>query len=312
MLTLRNLVSESDFARIAPLVTAAGRAPVTAADLRDQLQKAPPGSVIRWMLAEDGEGEPVGVSKVTRFPWWSSGRYDLWLGVAPDQRRQGIGSALFDEALAFLAAQGATRLEAEVADDDEPSLAFAAHRGYGVNRHLLLSTLAVAAFDPAPLAHVLPYVEAAGIRFFTMADVGNTPEAQERLWALNRSVTLEIPGREPTFSSLAEYRQRVCGAAWYRPEAQLLAADGDRWVGLASLEPLPGGLLQNRMTGVVREYRGRQIALALKLLAIEYARAHGFAELSTANDAENGPMLAVNRKLGYRPAPGVYLLARTV
>jgi hypothetical protein len=32
------------------------------------------------------------------------------------------------------------------------------------------------------------------------------------------------------------------------------------------------------------------------------------AELMINNDSENTPMLAVNRKLGYQPRPGKYLL----
>jgi hypothetical protein len=36
------------------------------------------------------------------------------------------------------------------------------------------------------------------------------------------------------------------------------------------------------------------------------ARRYGVRYLRTNNDAENAPMLAVNRKLGYRPEPGCY------
>jgi hypothetical protein len=48
------------------------------------------------------------------------------------------------------------------------------------------------------------------------------------------------------------------------------------------------------------------VALGLKLLAIRAARRHGARYLRTNNDSENAPMLAVNRKLGYQPAPGYY------
>ena len=56
-------------------------------------------------------------------------------------------------------------------------------------------------------------------------------------------------------------------------------------------------------------WRGRGIALALKLLAIRAARRYGARYLRTNNDSENAPMLAVNRKLGYQPAPGYYRMS---
>ncbi len=64
------------------------------------------------------------------------------------------------------------------------------------------------------------------------------------------------------------------------------------------------------ITGVERAYRGRHIALALKLLGIRYAKARGALTIRTNNDSQNVPMLAVNRKLGYRPEPGIYRLIR--
>jgi hypothetical protein len=43
------------------------------------------------------------------------------------------------------------------------------------------------------------------------------------------------------------------------------------------------------------------LALAVKLASIEWAARNGIVQLATRNDEENAPMLAINRKLGYRP-----------
>lgn len=67
--------------------------------------------------------------------------------------------------------------------------------------------------------------------------------------------------------------------------------------------------MYNMITGVDRAHRGRGVALALKLLSIEYARRCGADYIRTHNDAENAPILAINRKLGYQPQPGLYLCA---
>ena len=57
----------------------------------------------------------------------------------------------------------------------------------------------------------------------------------------------------------------------------------------------------NWMTGTRRAYRGRGLALAVKLASIEWAAANGITRMLTFNDATNAPMLAVNRRLGYEP-----------
>ncbi|HWI52733.1 MAG TPA: GNAT family N-acetyltransferase [Symbiobacteriaceae bacterium] len=278
--------------------------------LLDERRAAPEGQVQREMVAEQADGPLVGFSRVFRLPWWSEGRFSVSVTVDPAERGRGVGDLLADEALAWAAAAGATRLETEVRDNDERSRRFAVRRGFAVDRHLFSSTLDVAAFDSVPFAGVVDQVRAGGIRFFTMADAGDTLAARQQLYEVNRATTLDIPGREPTFSAFDQYQRRTFGTESYRPELHLLAADGDRWVGFAALIP-QGATLYNRMTGVVGGYRGRKIALALKLLAIEAAGRHGFAKLTTNNDSENAPMLAINRKLGYQPVPGVYLLVRT-
>ena len=68
--------------------------------------------------------------------------------------------------------------------------------------------------------------------------------------------------------------------------------------------------MHNAFTGVERAYRGRKLGLALKLLAIQCARSYGATSIMTDNDSQNAPMLAINRKLGYKSEPGLYMLIR--
>jgi len=58
----------------------------------------------------------------------------------------------------------------------------------------------------------------------------------------------------------------------------------------------------------VREYRGRGLAQALKLQTVLLGKRAGLRYIRTNNDSKNTPMLAVNRKLGYRPSPGILRL----
>ncbi len=52
------------------------------------------------------------------------------LGVREDQRRHGLGGALVDEALAWVAASGVTRVEVQVARGNTEGQAFWRSRGF--------------------------------------------------------------------------------------------------------------------------------------------------------------------------------------
>ena len=73
----------------------------------------------------------------------------------------------------------------------------------------------------------------------------------------------------------------------------------------------PGRLYQ-RITAIDPAYRGRGIALALKLKTIEYGRAHGYSHIRTAVESNNPSMLAINRKLGFEQREGLALLERAL
>jgi RimJ/RimL family protein N-acetyltransferase len=68
------------------------------------------------------------------------------------------------------------------------------------------------------------------------------------------------------------------------------------------LADLESGRAGNAFTGTLREYRGRGFGLAVKVASIRWAAANGITQIATTNDETNAAMLALNRKLGYRPA----------
>ena len=106
-------------------------------------------------------------------------------------------------------------------------------------------------------------------------------EREMRWQATNRDAVVMTSWDGPTLIGFA-----VAGPAWTKGRASLLNV---------LIDPA---------------YRGRGLALALKLLAIDFCRRSGARTLHTHNDSENAPMLAVNRRLGYVPAPGWCTLRR--
>jgi GNAT superfamily N-acetyltransferase len=83
-----------------------------------------------------------------------------------------------------------------------------------------------------------------------------------------------------------------------------LAVDGDRYVGMTELF-LSGqrGDLRTGLTAVRRAYRRRGIALALKACSLGWAKAQGYRQVITDNEANNRGMLSINEHIGFVKSP---------
>lgn len=89
------------------------------------------------------------------------------------------------------------------------------------------------------------------------------------------------------------------------PDAWFLAKDRERYIGVSVLfrNLADPAVLSQGLTGALRAYRGRGIAMALKLHGIRYARRHGIRTIVTGNDSTNAAMLRINDALGFQRQP---------
>ncbi|MDQ3706254.1 MAG: GNAT family N-acetyltransferase [Chloroflexota bacterium] len=310
--TLRPLDPGSDAQAVVDLLNTHFLEPVTPeAWQHERQQELARGDILREVVAVEGSGRLVGYARVKReYGTWDPGRLNLWVFVSPDVRNRGLGTRLYEDGMAFVMDRQAEKLDTSVLDDDAPSLAFAEHRGFQLDLHTYGSQLDVQAFDESAFAGVIEAAEATGIRFFSMSDLGNTPEAQRKLYELNKCMDAETPG-ERVFPSFEEFSQIVYQSEWYVPEGQIIAADGDRWIGMCAVGYFPRTESMHVMIlGVDNAYRGRKIGLALKLLSHRVAKALGVKHLKTGNASQNTPILAMNQKLGYKKMRGTYQMQK--
>lgn len=271
-----------------------------------------PDSVSIRLVAEESDGYVIGYGEASHSPWDEPGAFELELVVDPAWRRRGVGVALWQVTSQRMAQAGATRVTTEIRENAALAERFAQARGFSLERRRFESMLDLARFDETRFTGVIERLEADGARFFSLADVGDTEEARLRAYEINKRAALDIPGRVQTFAPFEEWRRFVCDAVWYRPEGQILVALGETWVGLAAVGYFAeSNSMYNMVTGVDRAYRGRGLALGLKLRTIQLAQQVGAAYIRTHNDSENAPMLAINRKLGYQPQPGLLIYTWT-
>lgn len=314
---VRPLDTARDFPALATLLAVRDSEPPTHELLREWEGNAPTGLVRQRLVVFDNDmGEAnseamVGFCDAASWPWEPPHRFWISTVVAPDHRRRGLGAQLADAALAFARKQEATQLAAEVRDNMPEGVRFAERYGFRTDRHIFESRLPLADFDEQRFAGAVERAESEGIRFLSLADLGDTDEARRRLYDINATLARDIPGHDGDFMPFEQFQKTVCSASWYRPDGQIVALVDDTWVGMAAVGYFANtNSMYNMFTGVDSSWRGRGIALALKLLAIACARRYSAAYISTNNDSENAPMLAVNRRLGYQSEPGYYRMIR--
>lgn len=307
---LRSANIERDFRQLASLFTLEQDEPTTEsgliADYEEHQQR-----IFRLMVAEDEQGDFLGFNWATRSRFEATEAY-FYVIVKPDQRGQGVGGRLYDDV--EYAALGAKikKLQVDIRDTCPECRAFALRRGLVEKRHSIGMTLDLSAFDDRLYSETIEKLQAEGFLFTSMGAMGNTEEAQRKLYALNDMTSSEIPGSEGERSwlSFEDFQQKVCQSNWYRPDGQMVVIDAasGEWVGMSAITCFDGtDYAYNLHTGVDRRYRGRKLAQSVKVLALRYARdVLTVTTVRTHHNSNNAPMIAIDRKLGYVQSPGIF------
>ena len=312
-MTIRPFTTD-DYAAVVTLRNAANpRRPVSVAVLQemDAVESAGTSAIWTRWVAEDQAGAVAGYAESGHFAGMMEGRFSVYVTVRRECRGKGIGGRLLEEAERWARAHGAREeLTARLRSDDQESFAWAERRGYVLDLDRLEAMLDLAVWDATPFTGHVDGARAGGL-VLTTTEQPSAADLQG-MYAVEAATAPDIPDFEGQVITWAEWSAEFLqGDA---PIVVAMALDGPRIVGwsVLALPRVDGAGGHTNFTGVLREYRGRGLALALKLLTIEAARAHGVPFLTTTNDLENRAMLAVNARLGYRNLPGPRRIKKTL
>lgn len=310
---LRPMEPEKDFGQLAAWFTSIEDEASTEAGLKTYYSKVQ--ERVTAQVAVDEAGALVGFYWIARHKF-EPGRYDFSLFVSPERRGQGIGRRLYAGLSAIAQAAQATRLRTSVRDDSPTDRAFAERRGFQMLRHHFMMGLNLDTFDDQPYDAIIARLQGEGFQFTSMAALGNTEEAQRKLYALNDSTSASTLGAEGehAWESFEDFQKSVCGADWYKPDGQIVVIDtlsGD-WAAMSAITRLEGNdYAYNLFTGVEQRYRGRKLGQAVKVTALRFARqVLGAHQVRTHHNMQNLPMIAIDNKLGYVPMPGTFLMEK--
>lgn len=299
-------MTEADYPAVVALNNSVRHTPQTVEDKARFVQTWNAADPVVHLVAEH-DAQVVGYGLIYMASWVMPGCASVQVTVDAGHRGMGVGSALYAALEAFVAEHRPRGLVATVHDNEPASLSWAERRGFAVRHHFFESVQQLDQPLTFQFTGQVERLQAAGYRFVRLSEL-LTPEAERRLYEFHHELLRQTPnGADTATATFEDWRQWALKQPAACPEGSLIAMDSaGRWVGFTLLKrPTPQRCLIS-FTGVVADCRGQGLALGLKLAAMDLMRAAGVREVATMNHSANGPMLAINRKLGYVALPGHY------
>ena len=274
-----------------------------------------PLTALNQRFVVEYSGRVVGMGACYEKYWQHQpGTFHIEFHTRPAQKDQSVDKLLYDYMLNFLRKQSpppeiiATRAR----EDRRQRVRFLQKRGFQEAMRTSKSSLKVAGFDGTHFHGLFEKIEAQGIGLYTLAGLKvRDSEWKRKLYELRWAIIQDVPSVEPpTHHTMAEFQNMILDDPALDEEAWFIAVDESYAMG-----PGPGSFvgmsnlwlndpthkrLDTGLTGVLRDYRRRGIATALKIRSVEFARQLGAQTIETGNE-ENNPMVDLNLMLGFRP-----------
>lgn len=308
-------VEEQDFPHIAATESAIGPEPTTEAQIREweEFCRTDADYPMQWFVAVDENGAFAGWCNCGKAQWLGPDRREIYVGVPPERRRNGVGTLLLEHAENWAWRDNPRSLAAWCRGYDDASFAWAAKRGYALERQRTESVLNLVDLDPSKFDDRLRRVEGQGIEVQVLSEEQVKPFLPD-LYRIYIETFREVPFRSPGAPDVPfeSWVHETMGPKVAKIFA--LAIAGNRVVGSTNLY-MPAAEGQGagiNYTGVLKEYRGKGIAFALKARAAEAGAKAGAKWIRTQNDADNPAILSINRRMGFRLVPGPRLLRKTL
>ena len=164
----------------------------------------------RWIFEVDGAMVGWAQANHARSSFVAT-TYWLDLGVRPDARGRGHGTALYEVALNALRERGAMRIRSGTKGTMAEGIAFLEHRGFTESKRDWESRLFLKDFDAVPFAGARARVEGQGIRISTLKDeMGRDADAARKAFELHDAVHNDVPSMDaPTPLDIETWKKRT-------------------------------------------------------------------------------------------------------
>ncbi len=241
-------------------------------------------------------------------------RFWVWVEVHADFQKRGIGSALWEKVQRELEPLDPIKLQVETGEMHPHGVEFARKHGFEIEQEEIESRLDLVKFEPEAFGDRVQKVIEQGISFRSHGELSTREDHMQRLYDLVTTLDEDVPWPDPyTKPEYDLWSGRMLANPNLLPEGYVVALDGEDYVGMSNLwnaEVIPD--VWTGLTGVLREYRGRGIATALKVQVLGWAKEAGILGTRTWNAEQNAGMRGINRQLGFELLPAWYTCAKFI
>ncbi|PKN88435.1 MAG: hypothetical protein CVU46_00685, partial [Chloroflexi bacterium HGW-Chloroflexi-8] len=213
-ITLRPVKLERDFGQLAALFSIEQNQHTSESalilDYKEHKER-----IIRLMVAENDQGEMLG------FNWAVRSRFDpkqvyFYIIVKPEYRKHGVGSRLYEDLEQAAKKARINSIQITIRDTCPDCEAFADKRGFIEKSHYIGLALKLDTFDNQSYDDLIAKLKGEGFHFTSMEAMGNTEDAQRKLYQLNDSTSMEkiIPEGEHSWLSFEDFKEKVIQTDW--------------------------------------------------------------------------------------------------
>ena len=248
--------------------------PTSVPEVLDDYRKRDPKYLLQSYVAElDGQLVGVGESDLSVASYHPQ-KFHLTLYVHPDFHGQGIGKALYEKVLESLKPHNPISARVQVRESSERALRFFGERGFVETKRDWVSVLDVASCDLTPYEGLESTLTSEDLTFTTLGELQTKDLEAFRKF---------VPRAEPaTPISYEFFLDNIINAPDFDGRMFLVALDGEDYIGFTGMYPFGDTkALDQWLTGVKRDYRKRNIALALKIQAIRFAKENSYISIRT-------------------------------
>jgi GNAT superfamily N-acetyltransferase len=254
------------------------------------------GTAPMGMVVGELDGRPVGYSHAVGAPITSGFRGMGHVYVLPSFRGRGVGTALWRAVLGVCSVDRVPGVGAQIDADDAVSGQIVTDHGGTLARLHIQSELDLDALDPATVK--------VRTRLGDDVELALLPnDTDESRWQQFADLFFRLSRDTPDWGEGSEdMPYEVLRSMVAKPWQVMIAWDGERMIGFTAVFVRDGDrrTLNTLLTAVDGDYRGHGVATAMKSAHALELRDRNWKVLVTQNMEGNEPILASNRRLGFR------------